>query len=56
MTDGGNKDVEEIPYSNGSYGAPVEINSGFNNPGNVAIDGNGRLYVVDLHNIWQLTP
>ncbi len=45
-----NGDVMEIPYSNGSYGAPVSIGSGFTYPSGVAVDAAGNVYVVDYGN------
>ncbi|MGH8318529.1 MAG: hypothetical protein ACREUL_11200 [Steroidobacteraceae bacterium] len=48
--------VEEISCRNGTCGAPTNVGSGFDNPYDVAIGGNGRLYVVDLYNIWGLAP
>ena len=46
--------VEGISCSNDTCGAPTNVGSGLNNPHDVAIGGNGRLYVVDLCNMWGL--
>jgi sugar lactone lactonase YvrE len=42
--------VMEIPYTGGSYGAPVSLGGGFNNPFSVALDTSGNLYVADAGN------
>ncbi|HVW71466.1 MAG TPA: hypothetical protein VHB68_20970 [Steroidobacteraceae bacterium] len=43
--------VEEIPYSNGSYGSPVTLGSGFfGRPFGITVDLNGNLFVTDTVN------
>ena len=48
--------VKEIPFSGGVYGAPITLGSGLNAPFSVAVDKNGRLYVLDVENIWRFAP
>jgi hypothetical protein len=48
--------VAEMPRSNGTYGMPVAIGSGFFEPLAVAMGRNGRLYVLDANYIWTLLP
>jgi len=50
VADTGNSAVEEIPYSNGSYGDAVALGSGFRNPEAVALDSNGDVFVADSSN------
>ena len=56
VTDSSNNALVEIPFSNGSYGAPFVVASDFKRPGAVAVDAHGRLYVVDNNGVWMLTP
>ncbi len=37
----------KIPYSSGSYGTPVVVDSALCNPWGVAVDGSGNVYVAD---------
>jgi sugar lactone lactonase YvrE len=50
VADAGNNAVMEIPYSGGTYGAPVAVGSGFNRPSGVAVDANGDVFVADTNN------
>jgi sugar lactone lactonase YvrE len=45
-----NNAVKKIPYSNGSYGVPVTLGSGFSYPTAVAVDAAGNVYVADPGN------
>jgi DNA-binding beta-propeller fold protein YncE len=38
------------PFSNGSYGAPVALGSGFPYPQAVAVDTAGNVFVADKYN------
>jgi sugar lactone lactonase YvrE len=42
--------VKEIPYSGGSYGAPITLGSGFDHPFGVAVDSSGNVFVADSGN------
>jgi hypothetical protein len=42
--------VEKLPYSGGSYGAPVALGTGFSNPYSMTVDGAGNVYVADTFN------
>ena len=52
--------LREFPYSNGAYGAAITFGTGivaaagYRNP--VAVDANGRVYVVDRYYLWSFTP
>lgn len=50
VSDSGNNEVDEIPYSGGTYGAPVSVGSGFNGPAGIALDANGDVFVADSRN------
>ena len=41
-------EVEEIPYSGGSYGAPAAVGLGLLQPYGVAVDATGNVFVTDL--------
>lgn len=43
----GGGDVEELPFSKGSYGSPVVIGSGLQAPEGVAVDAYDDIYVAD---------
>jgi hypothetical protein len=55
VLDGLNNVIQEIPYRNGNYQAPVTLGSAFDLPIAVATDAQGRLFVVDADGIWMLT-
>ena len=48
--------VTEIPYTQGRYGTPVSLGSGFSFPEGVRGDKYGRVYAVDRNNIWMFVP
>jgi DNA-binding beta-propeller fold protein YncE len=49
--------VVEIPSNSGSNSSSmITVASGFNFLSGIAVDGAGRVYVVDLEYIWVLTP
>ena len=57
VADTGNNAVKEM--ANNDYGDPVEIVPGtatFSNPHALAVDANGRLYVLDDNEIWLFQP
>jgi DNA-binding beta-propeller fold protein YncE len=56
VADNGNNAVKEIPFSGGAYDPAVALSAHFNSPVGIAVDQTGRLYVLDLEYVWQLTP
>lgn len=50
VADNGHNSIREIPYSGGSYGAPITLGSGFSFPYAVATDANGNVFVADAGN------
>ena len=45
--DGAGKNVVQIPWTNGVYGAPATVMSGFTSPQALAVDSSGSIYVTD---------
>jgi hypothetical protein len=53
----GGSALTEIPSSNGVYGAPITISSQrMPNTVGVAVDGQGRVYVLGQNYVWKFTP
>lgn len=42
--------LKEIPFSGGTYGIPIVVDSGLSKPGQVALDASGDLFVADYGN------
>ena len=51
-----NGEVEEFPFENGSYGTPMVAESSSSEPSALALDAQGRLYIVDADGIEQFAP
>jgi sugar lactone lactonase YvrE len=50
VTNTGNGTVQEVPFTNGTFGAPVTIASGFSQPFGLAVDAADNVFVADSGN------
>ena len=47
-------EVDEVPFTNGSYGAPAAIGSGYPNSRGIAVDSHGDVFVANGNNVSEI--